>query len=447
MIRSLTRAAAAVSVAMLAFAVTAPPSFAAPGPPGAPEWWFDSWHVQSEWAQGHDGSGIVIAVADTGVQANVTALSGQVLPGADFTGNGTDGREDFDSEDFSHGTAMASIIVAKDGAFGVEGVAPGAKILPMALPLEGVQLSGGTPTPDATAVSIRWAADHGARIISMSLGGVRTQKNDRIPCPLSMQDAVTYALHKGAIVLAASGNAATSGSPVEEPGVCIGVVSVGAVTQSLDVAAFSSRHPYLTLAAPGDNVPSLNRVDGHAFAGSGTSQATALAAAALALVWSAHPKESNRQILTRVIQTAQDLGTKGHDNAYGWGFVRPDLAIAARTPAASAANPVFDAAAPLLAAENAPQPKLALRKTAGNPKAPLGTVVVGKNVSVLGPRFKRFVGYTVGLALLGIALLAFGLRPRRVQERTDRATPPTPVGADVARSDESVSDAPPGSAR
>jgi len=284
--RRTKRIIAAATTILIAFVPAV--AMALPGPDSAPEWWFDAWHVPTLWQQGDNGHGIVIAVADTGVQADISALAGQVLPGVDYTGNGTDGRTDFDEDSFSHGTAMASIIASRGGAFDVEGVAPGVKILPMALPLEGVQV-GSQPTEDATAKSIRWAADHGARIISMSLGGVRNQKDDHIPCPLSMQQAVTHALSKGALVLAASGNEGENGSPVEEPGVCLGVVSVGALTSGLAVASFSSRHPYLTLTAPGDNVPSLNRSDGHAFAGSGTSQATALASAAIALVWSAHP--------------------------------------------------------------------------------------------------------------------------------------------------------------
>ena len=225
-----------------------------PGPPSAPEWWFDTWNVSGLWAAGADGRGITVAVVDTGVQASLPELQGKVLPGADFIGNGSDGRIDYDSDDFSHGTAMASIIVARQGFGDIEGLAPAAKILPLSVPLRGV-IRKGTPTENATSTAINYAADHGARIISMSLGGVRDESDGPDPCPAAVQTAVLHALAKGALVVAASGNSGGDGSPVEEPGVCLGVVSVGAVDRQLNVASFSSRHPYLTVSAPGRQHP------------------------------------------------------------------------------------------------------------------------------------------------------------------------------------------------
>jgi len=408
-----TKICLAMLTAVVCAGLAPMPASAAPGPPDAPEWWFDAWHVESLWAAGHDGRGITVAVADTGVQGDIAALEGKVLPGADFIGNGSDGRVDFDEDDFSHGTAMASIIAASRGAFDVTGVAPGAKILPIALPLRGVIRHGGQVKADATTESIRYAADHGARIISMSLGGIRDEKTDNVPCPPGMQDAVVHALQKDAIVVAASGNSGESGSPVEEPGVCLGVVSVGAVDAAKAAAPFSSRHPYLTIAAPGDDVPSLSRFDGRAFVGSGTSQATAIASAAIALVWSAYPKESSRQILTRVLSTANDLGPKGRDDAYGAGLIDPVAAIQSQEPATNAPNLVLDAVRPLLTLASSTVKKPATKAPAGNPKAPLGTVRATADVSTLGPEFQRLVYYTGGLGVAGLALLGFGLRRRK----------------------------------
>ena len=260
MIRS--KLLAALSIAsVLAALVLAPAAQAAPGPPDAPEWWFDTWHVPAMWAGGADGRGITVAVVDTGVQGNIPELQGKVVAGADFIGNGTDGRTDFDLDEFSHGTAMASIIAAGQGSFGIEGLAPAARILPIAVPLKGV-IRHGTPQPDSTSEAIMYAADHGAKVISMSLGGIRVEGEDDLPCPQKLQDAVIYALNKGSLVIAASGNSGETGSPVEEPGVCLGAVSVGSVNSGLNLSSFSSRHPYLTLAAPGDKIPTLNRNPG-----------------------------------------------------------------------------------------------------------------------------------------------------------------------------------------
>ncbi|HJQ02478.1 MAG TPA: S8 family serine peptidase [Jatrophihabitans sp.] len=389
------------------------PARATPGPLGAPEWWFDSWHVSTLWAAGADGRGITVAVIDTGVQASVPELQGRVLPGTDLIGNGSDGRTDYDTDDFSHGTAMASIIVARPGSAGIEGLAPGAKILPISVPLRGV-VRIGTPTPNATAVAIDYAADHGARIINLSLGGVRDPSDGPDPCPAAVQTAVLHALTKGALVVAASGNSGDDGSPVEEPGVCLGVISVGAVDRQLTVSAFSSRHPYLTVSAPGDSIPSLSRDS--AYVGEGTSQATAITSAALALVWSKYPHETNRQVLTRLLNTVTDRGPAGRDPAYGFGVINPAAAIAAH-PAAGAANPVFDGVQPLLTLNATPVRQPKALAAAGRPSAPLGVFTVGTAPADTTVRFYLLVaaaGLCVLLALLFLVLFVRRRPSRRV---------------------------------
>jgi type VII secretion-associated serine protease mycosin len=409
---SARRLVSALTAAALVAAVAFVPgrADAAPGPPEAPEWWFDTWQVPTLWASGADGRGITVAVVDTGVQANIPELNGKVLAGADFIGNGTDGRTDFDSDEFSHGTAMASIIAASQGSFGIEGLAPAVKILPIAVPLKGV-IKNGVPTPNATSESIRYAADHGAKIISMSLGGFVYEGEDPLPCPQRLQEAVIYALNKGSLVVAASGNSGTEGSPVEEPGVCLGVVSVGSVNSGLNVSAFSSRHPYLTMAAPGDQIPTLNRNAGRAFVGGGTSQATAITSAALALVWSKFPKETNRQILSRVLTTVTDRGPKGRDPSYGLGVINPEAALTAKVTATSA-NPVFDGAQPLISLLAASPAKPPTKAAAGNATAPIGQFSIGKNASVLGTEFLALAATAALCTLLALVLLILGLRRR-----------------------------------
>lgn len=403
------RSAVAAVLAALALSAVALPAAAAPGPRSAPEWWFDSWDVPSLWAQGADGRGITVAVLDSGVQADIPELRGKVLPGADFIGNGSDGRTDYDSDEFSHGTAMASLIVAARGFGDIEGLAPAAKILPVAVPLAGV-VRRGDPPRNATARAISYAADHGARIISMSIGGPRYEREDKVPCPQPIQDAVLHALSKGALVVAASGNSGGDGSPVEEPGVCLGVVSVGAVDSGLGVTDFSSRHRYLTVTAPGDDIATLTRESGSAFVGDGTSHATALASAALALIWSKYPRENARQILNRLLATATDRGPKGRDPAYGVGVIDPAAAIAAGAAVTAGANPVLDGAAPLLALSRAgartPTPPAA----AARPDAPLGEYRIGRAPERLDARFYLLAGGSAGFGALALVLLAVAVR-------------------------------------
>lgn len=324
------------------------PASATPGPPDAPEWWFDSWDVPGLWALGANGHGITIAEVDSGVSGTVPQLSASLLPGTDFGPTGGNGQIDHEISTFGHGTAMASIMVASPGPFGIEGIAPDAKLLPIAVPLLGTD---DAQDNDHLADAIRYAADHGANIINLSVGGPRDPSEDPDPCPADEQAAIAYAAAKGAILVASSGNDGTSGDPVEEPGVCVGVVAVGAISSSGQVASFSSRHPYVTVVAPGVDIPSLGRIPGEAFTGEGTSQATAITSAALALIWSKFPTSTNRQILARLLATL-DNPHRPADPAYGYGAIDPERAIETDVPV-NAAEPVISALAPYIAVQQA----------------------------------------------------------------------------------------------
>lgn len=414
------RLAVALVLLLGVLLVAAQSSAAAPGPPDSPQWWFDSWQVPSLWAAGARGQGVTIAEIDTGVNGAVPELAANLLPGKDFGDPQQDGRFDHEVDNFGHGTAMASIMVARPGTFDVTGLAPDAKLLPIAVPIKGTDDAsprGNDQVPDA----IKWAVDHGGRVISLSLGGRRDPRRDALPCPQDEQDAVSYAIGKGAIVVAASGNAADKNSPVEEPGVCLGVVSVGAVDSSGAVASFSSRHRYLTVTGPGVNVPSLGKVPGTAYSGNGTSQATAVTSAGLALIWSKYPQLTGRQVVSRLLATL-DRRTPIRDPAYGFGIVDIGRAITTTAPD-TAANPVYDALDPFLyrrAAESAAPP---IAPPPAPTRARTGVVVVGSPPGRI--TMPVVLGVLAALiAAVGLAVLTVvGLRGRR------RAAPPAADGA------------------
>jgi subtilisin family serine protease len=387
---------------------------ATPGAPAAPEYYFDQWHVPQLWAAGARGQGVTIAEIDTGVDAGLPVFAGRVLAGTDFGSLGGDGQVDRDESPYGHGTSMASIMVGRPGEFGIEGLAPGAAVLPVAVPIAG--------TTDASSVdhlpnAIRWAADHGAKIISMSLGGVRRPAQNRTACPYQEQQAIFYALRKGAVVFAASGNRGEQDDAVEEPSVCLGVVSVGAVDSSGTVAAFSSRHRYLTLTAPGVNVASIGH-NGAAYAGDGTSQATAVASAVAALVWSKYPQLSASQVVARLIATADPHGD-AHSPAYGYGTVDAFRAVTADVPA-DAPDPVSEAAAPFMARRAAVAPPAP--PPVSRAARPPGTYVVGA-----APPSTRRAHMVIGsaVALAGLAsLLVFVAVGRRGRRQRRRPAPP-----------------------
>ncbi|HEX5403216.1 MAG TPA: S8 family serine peptidase [Pseudonocardiaceae bacterium] len=357
-------------VALLLFGAT--PVAAAPGPADHAEWWFDSWHVQQLWSVGVRGQGIVIGEIDTGVNAELPSLAGTVLPGKDFGSAGGDGRIDRDTDPFGHGTAMASLMVGHTGQDDILGLAPDAKVLPVAVPITGTTDDAGGEANVYLLQAIRWAADHGARIISMSLGAPRDPDAGARSCPRQEQDAVDYALAKGAIVVASGGNSGGDGSPIEEPSVCLGVVSVGAVNADGQVPAWSSRHPYLTVTAPGVDVATVGRVPGQAFYGDGTSQAAAITAGGLALIWSKFPRLTGNQVVARLLATL-DGRRSTRNAAAGYGSVNIESAVRADVPL-TAPNPVAAAVAPFLARdkETAPLPKQPARH---RPPLPTGLAI------------------------------------------------------------------------
>ena len=406
----------------------ATPAHLTPGPASAPEYWFDSWNVPGLWSAGARGQGVTIAEIDTGISADLPELAGRVLPGTDL-GVGGDGHVDRETTGFGHGTAMASIMVARPGLLDITGLAPGAKILPVAVPLRGTTDAG---RPDRLPDAIRYAADHGAKIISMSLGGLRDPKTDDTPCPAVEQQAVFYALSRGAVVVASVGNTGPTENSVEEPAACLGVVSVGAVDSRGVVARFSAREPFLTLTAPGVGVPSLGREPGDAFSGDGTSQAAALVSAALALAWSAHPELTNSQLVARLLATLDGRRTTP-SSAYGYGMLDAGTLVRADVPR-TAPNPVWAAATPFseradglnhmsprrpAPAANAPLPAGGATGAAGHPR--------------LTPRVRQAAGVAaLGLVALLAVLAAGGERRRR---RTSWTPSGEPAGLPVDGAD------------
>lgn len=417
------RLVAAAALGIAAFSASAVGAGAAPGPDNAREYWFDNWQIPQLWQQGARGQGITIAEIDTGVNASIPEIAPNVLVGKDF-GQAGDGRTDREINEFGHGTAMASIMVAHAGVLGITGIAPDAKILPLAVPLTGTSDAGGD---DHLAEAIRYAADHGSKIISMSLGGTRKPATDAVPCPDTEQDAVYYALTKGAILLAASGNTGLTGNAVEEPGVCLGVISVGAVDQNNVAANFSARHPYLTIAAPGVNVPSLGRVRGSAYAGDGTSQATAIASAAVAIVWSKFPSQTGRQIATRILNTL-DRHSATRTPAYGYGIINPERAITT-TVSPSAPNPVYAFAAPFVARYTAfSQSSAALPPPPAGTSGSAGSVSVGHSPRLSAPRVVEGLASAlaglIGLLVLALVAVVGRRRPLRAPAAVPEGSTP-----------------------
>ncbi|MFB7916904.1 type VII secretion-associated serine protease mycosin [Streptomyces sp. NPDC056061] len=289
------------------------------------QWGLDALHTERAW-QTTRGKGVTVAVVDTGVDGNLPDLAGQVLPGKDMIGFGA---VRGDGSWARHGTAMAGIIAGRghgaDRGDGVLGVAPEAKILPVRVILEAsdparakARESRGT----ALADGIRWAADHGADVINLSLGD---DSESAHPEP-GEDAAIQYALRRGAVVVASSGNGGEKGDRTSYPAAYPGVIAVAAVDRYGTHAAFSTRRWYTTVSAPGVDIV-VPAPDRQYYVEWGTSAAAAFVSGAVALVRAAHPALTPAQIKRLLTDTARSTPASGRDDARGYGIVDPAAAI------------------------------------------------------------------------------------------------------------------------
>lgn len=299
---------------------------------GLGQWGFRAAHVDRAWAASRASADIVVATIDTGVDPTHPDLRGALLPGATFVSAPSSLCPANDVvDDNSHGTHIAGLIAATgNSGLGITGVAFGARLLP----IKALDCTGFGQISDV-AQSIVWATDHGARIVNISLGTTRDTD--------VLASAVRYALDRGVLVIAATGNCgapssrcATANVP-EYPAAYPGVLGVGATDVEDVVTAFSTRGPQVALTAPGVRVVSTaptyptylsDRGLTTSYASlSGTSQASAVVAGVAALVWSAQPWLSAQQVFDRLVATADDLGDAGRDDAYGAGRVNAAAAV------------------------------------------------------------------------------------------------------------------------
>lgn len=250
--------------------------------------------------KGRDGDGILVAVLDTGVDDGNPSLAGQTFGGYDIVNDMA-----FVTDRNGHGTACASLIAGKGGEGGVLGAAPKAKILPVK-----VMDDSGKSDGFAIAKGIVYAVEKGAKVINLSLG---TTSETTL-----LDSAIDYALGKGVLVVAASGNEGKEGE--NYPSTVDGVLCVGAVDGEKWKAAFSNYGPKVDLVAPGVLVAAAAPMGGVVLM-SGTSSAAPLVSGAAANVWSENPNWSAEKVAEKLMAEADDLGSPGADDWYGSGLV------------------------------------------------------------------------------------------------------------------------------
>ncbi|MGW6395859.1 type VII secretion-associated serine protease mycosin [Streptomyces sp. NPDC055103] len=313
--RSRARVTASAALGMLLVGIASVPAHAE-GTRGQ-QWHLDAFGAEEIW-QLSRGEGVIVALIDSGVDKDNPDLQGQVLKGKDFAPD--DSGDEYTDQD-GHGTSMAGLIAGtgrRDGGNGAFGLAPAAKILPVRMPGDaGKNQTGGAAefnriAPDA----IRFAADSGAKVINISMG-VETGSPE-------LTDAVKYALDKGALVFAAVGNDAQAGNHLAYPAATPGVVGVGAVDNKGTRVSSSQYGPQVDIVAPGKDIVAACGGGTGVCKSSGTSDATALASAAAALIWSKHPDWTNNQVLKVMLNTiSKPAGDGKRSDFLGYGAIRP----------------------------------------------------------------------------------------------------------------------------
>lgn len=295
------------------------------------EYWLTEYGIRQAWSV-TQGQGVTIAVIDTGVDPSVPDLAGAVLSGADFSGMGDPkGWAPVGSEDTAHGTLVASLAAGRGIGpnAGVIGAAPAAMILPLSIALSDSSVDSDTQIAEA----VRYAVDHGAQVINMSL------TRNTLEWPTSWDDAFLYAAQHDVVVVAAAGNRGSGTTVVGAPATMPGVLTVAGVDRAGE-ASFDASSQGITIAVSAPSEELVGAAPGGRYlAWSGTSGAAPIVSGIVALVRAAHPELDAANVINRIVATARDRGDSGYDPYYGYGLIDAAAAVSAYVPAVSA-NPM-----------------------------------------------------------------------------------------------------------
>lgn len=316
----------ALTAALLVVQAPAAPSVQAPIREQQ-QWVLDALNVQQAW-EVTKGAGVTVAVIDSAVDPGVKELRGRVTVGPDMS-SGVFRR---DVRPGAHGTAMAGLIAASGEDGGYVGVAPEARVLSLPLAVSEDPDRVDPPLQEDRAVvesplarALRYAVNQGAQVISMSIGTYGPHKSER--------EAVSYAIGKGVVLVAAVGNDGQTNYAKENgtsywsfPAGYPGVIGVAAVDKRSRVAPYSSDNLSVLVAAPGAGVPVVKRGSGYELS-DGTSAAAALVSGVAALIKSRYPGLRPDQVAQALIAGARGRPPTGYDDRTGFGMVDAGAAL------------------------------------------------------------------------------------------------------------------------
>ncbi|WP_269938158.1 S8 family peptidase [Arthrobacter sp. HY1533] len=317
------------------------------------EYWLDQSGIKKAWAQSQ-GEGVKVAIIDSGIDKSHKDLKGAIAGGTDMSGAGnSDGSKGIGAEP-EHGTLVATMLAGRGhsnstaspskgatstakpapgaGPDGVIGVAPKAELLSVSVWL-GSENPAGKNVDDQIPAAVKWAVDHGAEVINMSLGSTSTS------WPQSWDDAFAYAEAKDVVIVAAAGNRKSGSEQVGAPATIPGVLAVGGLDKDGAASVDSSSQGIsIGVSAPAEDLAGGLPGGGYA-QWNGTSGATPIVAGVAALIRSKYPDMSAAQVINRIISTAKPKGEGTPNAIYGYGILDAEAALTADVPEVKA-NPL-----------------------------------------------------------------------------------------------------------
>jgi thermitase len=314
------------------------------------QWGLRTVRGPTAWDATRGSSSVVIGVLDTGADPGHPDLQGALVGGYDFANDDAD-----PADDEGHGTAAAGVIAARtNNVEGQAGMCWTCALMPVK-----VLGADGSGTSATVASGIVWATDHGARVISLSLGGPGTTQ--------TMTDAVGYAAGKGVVLVAAAGNSGTS-TP-SYPAAYNEVLSVAASDESDRLYSWSNHGSWVQLAAPGCNTAPLRGGGYGEFCG--TSSAAPVVSGVIGLALARNPGATKTEIESALRATAAPTA-----GSVPYGRVDAAAAVSALggpAPAPPAEPPAAVPPPPPAPPATAPSP----------PPAPPGTVAPARTALTL----------------------------------------------------------------
>lgn len=274
--------------------------------------------LPAAWPRTTGTPSVVVAVLDTGIDATHPEFSGRLVPGYDALHDKPDSSADYSptNDDEGHGTHVSgTVAAAANNGQGIAGIAPGVSIMPVKV----LDSAGGGQFEDMV-IGMNWAIGHGARIITLSLGGTLSPAG-----VANLQPTFDAAYAAGAVVVAASGN---DGASIDEyPCNFAHVICVGSTTtDGGTVSTFSTRTTGLALVAPGEGVVSALPGNSYGY-GTGTSMATPHVTGAVALLRALDSGLSVDQVFADLTQSARPLVVGGRNSTSGYGLLQVGAAL------------------------------------------------------------------------------------------------------------------------